>query len=248
MILVSSTHSSYTCNESWILTKPPAGISWSRNQSEPLLSIGLLTTSGWRVELCPEGSISLLHSLCSNVSVCANSLLQHSRFPSEIKSVIAGANWYATKWSRTLWLLSKSSALSSCSPPPVCLKGNPICSDVSHNHVDSSAKSALKAIASLPLHCHNSVATLLVVYCQHTSDLQWWISCRSVAAVVFVSSFESLLCALSTCHLDPVASCDVKFLVKLLDDPALCTLLALRFGFCHHPALSNRLMQSNWTR
>jgi len=81
MIFVSSTCSSHTCNESWILTKPPAGISWSRNQffpytssvfcsrrrpgsyadvgiegtshhmllrmnSEPLLSIGLLTMSG----------------------------------------------------------------------------------------------------------------------------------------------------------------------------------------------------------
>jgi len=141
MILVSSTHSSYTCNESWILTKPPAGISGSRNQffpitsgascsrrrpgsyadvgiegashcmllrmnSEPLLSIGLLTTSGWRVELCPEGSISLLHSLCSSVRVCSRSLLQHTRFSSEIKSVIAGAKWYATKWSRNPWLFS----------------------------------------------------------------------------------------------------------------------------------------------
>ena len=36
--------------------------------------------------------------------------------------------WCATKQSRTLWLLSKSSALSSCSPPPVGLKGKPICS------------------------------------------------------------------------------------------------------------------------
>jgi len=80
-ILVSSTRSSHTCDESWILTKPPAGNSWSRNQffpitsgvscsrkspgscanvgiegtshrmlvrmnSEPFLSIGLLTTSG----------------------------------------------------------------------------------------------------------------------------------------------------------------------------------------------------------
>jgi len=81
MILVSSTRSSHTCNESWTLTKPPAGISWSRKQfcpitsgvscsrrgpgsyadvgiegashhmllrmnSEPFLSIGLLTMSG----------------------------------------------------------------------------------------------------------------------------------------------------------------------------------------------------------
>ena len=125
MILISSTRSSHTCDETWILTKPPAGISWSKNQffpitsgvscsrrspgscadvgiegashrmllrmnSEPFFSIGLLTTSGC-VELCPEGSISLLHSLCSSVSVCSRSLLQHARFSSEIKSVIAGA-------------------------------------------------------------------------------------------------------------------------------------------------------------
>jgi len=36
MILVSSTRSSHTCDESWILTKPPAGISWSRNQFFPI--------------------------------------------------------------------------------------------------------------------------------------------------------------------------------------------------------------------
>ena len=87
-----------------------------RMNSEPFLSIGLLTMSAWCVELCPEGSISLLHSLCSSVSVCSRSLLQHTRFSSEIKTVIAGAKWYATKWLRTPWLLSKSSALSSCSP------------------------------------------------------------------------------------------------------------------------------------
>jgi len=177
MNLVSSTRSSHTCDESWILTKPPAEISWSRNQffpitsgvscsrrrpgshadvgiegashrmllriaSKPFFAIGLLTTSGWCVELCPEGSISLLHSLCSSVSVCSRSLLQHNQFSSKIKSVIAGAKRYATKWSRTPWQLSKSSALSSSSPPPVGLKGKPICSDVSHNHVDSSANSA----------------------------------------------------------------------------------------------------------
>jgi len=33
MILISSTRSSHTCDESKILTKPPAGIFWSRNQS-----------------------------------------------------------------------------------------------------------------------------------------------------------------------------------------------------------------------
>jgi len=32
MILVSSTRSSHTCDEFKILTKPPAGIFWSRNQ------------------------------------------------------------------------------------------------------------------------------------------------------------------------------------------------------------------------
>ena len=37
--------------------------------------------------------------------------------------MIAGAKWYATKWSRALRLLSKSSALSWCSLPPVGLKG-----------------------------------------------------------------------------------------------------------------------------
>ena len=35
MILVSSTRSSHTSDESWILTKPPAGITWSRNQVFP---------------------------------------------------------------------------------------------------------------------------------------------------------------------------------------------------------------------
>jgi len=64
-----------------------------RMNSERFLSIGLLTTSGWCVELCPEGSIFLLHSLCSSVSVCSRSLLQHTRFSSEMKLVIAGAKW-----------------------------------------------------------------------------------------------------------------------------------------------------------
>jgi len=36
MILVSSTGSSHTYDESWILTKPPAGISWSRSQFFPI--------------------------------------------------------------------------------------------------------------------------------------------------------------------------------------------------------------------
>ena len=147
------------------MTKSPAGIFWSWNQSfpissgvscsrrrqesyaavgiegashrmllrmnsEPFSSIVLLTMSGWCLELCLEGSFSLLHSLCSSVSVCSISLLQHSRFSPEIKSVIAGTKWYATKWSRTLWVLTKSSALSSCFHPPIGLKGKPICSDV----------------------------------------------------------------------------------------------------------------------
>ena len=38
MILVSSTSSSHTCDESKILTKPPAGISWSRNRFFPITS------------------------------------------------------------------------------------------------------------------------------------------------------------------------------------------------------------------
>ena len=66
-----------------------------------------------------------------------------------------------TKWSRTLWLLSKSSALSSCSAQRVGLKGKPICFDVSHNHVDSSANSALKAIAFLTL----SIVTIVSPPC-----------------------------------------------------------------------------------
>ena len=36
MILVSSTRSSHTADEPWILTKPPAGISLSRNQLFPI--------------------------------------------------------------------------------------------------------------------------------------------------------------------------------------------------------------------
>ena len=38
MILNSSTCSSHTCDESWILTKPPTGICWSRNQVFPITS------------------------------------------------------------------------------------------------------------------------------------------------------------------------------------------------------------------
>jgi len=38
MILVSSTRSSHVSDESWILTKPPAAISWSRNQVFSLIS------------------------------------------------------------------------------------------------------------------------------------------------------------------------------------------------------------------
>ena len=126
-----------------------------RMNSVPFLLIGLLTMSVWCVELCLEGSTSLLYFLCSSVSVCSRSLLQHSRFSSKMKSVIAASKWYATKWSRILWLLSESSVLFSCSPPPVSLKGKPICSEVSHDHVDSSSNSALKATNSF--HCYNYV-------------------------------------------------------------------------------------------
>jgi len=38
MMFVSSTRSSHTCDESWILTKPPVGISWPRNQVFPVTS------------------------------------------------------------------------------------------------------------------------------------------------------------------------------------------------------------------
>jgi len=157
---------------------------WHRGRSPPFLrmnsgpfsSIGLLTMSGRCVEFCLEGSISLLHAVCSSVRVCSSSLLQHSQFSSKIKSVITGAKWYTTKWSRTLLLLSKSSALSLCSPPPVGLKSKFICSDVSHIHVDSSANFDLKVIAAPTL----SVVTVVSspcckacrLFCQHTSDLR----------------------------------------------------------------------------
>jgi len=87
-----------------------------RLNSKNFLLIGLLTMSGWCVEFCLEGSISLLHSLCSIVRVFSSSLLQHFRSSSKMKSVVAGAKWYATKLSRTLWLLSKFFAWSLLSP------------------------------------------------------------------------------------------------------------------------------------
>jgi len=106
----------------------------------------------------------------------------------------------------------------------------PICSDVSHNHVDSSANSVLKAITSLlspsSQQCRRLACRLI---CRHTSGLHWWKSCQSTAAVVLDLSFGSLLCTLSTRHLDPVTELHlVKVLTKLLDDPAPCTLLAPR--------------------
>jgi len=120
---VSFTCSFHTCEKSKILTKPTAGIFWSRNKSFPIssdvscsrrrrgsyavvgiegashrmllcmnsenfTSIGLLTMSGWCVELCLEGSIFLLYSKCSSVSVRSILLLQYTRFSSKIKSVI----------------------------------------------------------------------------------------------------------------------------------------------------------------
>ena len=146
MILVSSTRSSHTCEESWILMKPPSGSSWSRNQlfpitsgvscsrrspgscadvgiegtshrmllrmnSEPFLSIGLLTTSGLCIELCPEGSISLLHSLCSSVSVCSRLLLQHTRFSSESQLNQALRNKHLKRPHKTLTLAQESEHL-----------------------------------------------------------------------------------------------------------------------------------------
>jgi len=53
--------------------------------SEPFLSTGLLIMNGWCVELCLEGSISLLYSLCISIIVCSNSLLQHSRFSCTVR-------------------------------------------------------------------------------------------------------------------------------------------------------------------
>jgi len=45
----------------------------------------------------------------------------------------------------------------------------------------------------------------------HTSGLHWSKSCQSMAAVGFDSSFGSLLCTLSTRHLDPVTSCESPY-------------------------------------
>ena len=79
-------------------------------------------------------------------------------------NVIAGAKWYATVWPRAPWPLFGSSALSSSAYPSACLKGKPICSYMSHNHVDSSFNSAFKPCCfSNSLHRHNSIAALLVV-------------------------------------------------------------------------------------
>ena len=47
-----------------------------------------------------------------------------------------------------------------------------------------------------------------------------------MSAVFLDSSFGTLLCTLSTGPLDPLELHVLKVLVKLLDDPALCTLLA----------------------
>jgi len=280
MISVLSTRSSHTCDESKILTKPPARIFWSRNQSfpissgvscswrrrgsyaavgiegashhmllrlnsEPFVSIGLLTMSKWCVELCVEGSISLLNSLCSSVSlsVCSSSLLQHSRFSSEIKSLIAGGKWHATKWSRTLWLLSKSSALSSCSLSPVGLKEKPICCKVSHNHVDSSSNSALKVIALLTL----SIITTVSPSCL-SSNLPAYLRVRSALGKIIPISGCCSFCfvvqmpPLHAKHLPPWPRCILwKSLSNFLTIPhcAHCLHLDRRVGFCHHPALSN---------
>jgi len=77
-----------------------------------------------------------------------------------------------------------------------------ICSDVSHNHNDSSANSALKVIASLTL----SIVTIVPQPClscillawAYLGSVHWWKSFRSVAAV----ALDSLLHVhTKLCHL-----------------------------------------------
>ena len=67
MILVSSTRSSHTCDKSQILTKPPAGIIWSRNQVFPI--INSVSCSGRRRGSCANIGIdgaSYCTYLCMN--------------------------------------------------------------------------------------------------------------------------------------------------------------------------------------
>jgi len=91
-------------------------------------------------------SLYFIHCAAALVSVQVRCCSSPDFRPNSSQWSQAPRGTSATKWTRTLWLLSKTSALSSCSPPPVNLKGKPICSNVSQNHGDSSVNSALKAI------------------------------------------------------------------------------------------------------
>ena len=89
--------------------------------------------------------------LFSSVIGCSSLLLQHFRFSSKMPEVIASAKWCTTKWPRALYFipwLPKASVLYSSAPPHVCLKGKQICSNMSHNHVDSFFSPTLKVSAS----------------------------------------------------------------------------------------------------
>jgi len=117
------------------------------------------------LSLASRARSPFLHSLCSSVSVCSSLLLQHFQFSSKIKSVIAGAKWYATKWSRALWLPSKFCSLLVL--PPACWSqgkahllwcGLQPCWLVCQLHIELESD-----CFSNSLHRHNSVATLLVV-------------------------------------------------------------------------------------
>jgi len=141
--------------------------------------------------------------------------------------VIACAKWYAAEWSRSLWLLSKTSALSSCSPPPVGLKGNSICSDVSYSHVDSSANSALKAIASLTL----SIVTIVSLPCL-SSNLPAYLG-SALVKIMLISSccgfrFVVRLPPLHAKHLPPQPSNIFVFISPLFQATHVRTFLQKR--------------------
>jgi len=127
--------------------------------------------------------------------------------------------------------MSKSSYLSSCSPPPVGLKGKPICSDVSHNHVDSSANSVLQAIASLTL----SIVIIVSLPCL-SSNLPAYLE----FAVVKIMLIRGCYCfrfvfrppPFHAEHLPPRQLHLVEVFAKLLDEPAMCALQD-RHAFLH---------------
>jgi len=159
-----------------------------------------------------------LLNICLESLYASRGFVRHS-----LGWLILLCNWscvshYATKWSRTLWLLSKSSALYSCCFPHFSLKGKPICSDVSHNHVDSSANSALKAIACLTL----PIVTIVAPPCL-SSNLPAYLGSSFVKIMPisgccgerFVVRIPLLHATLSTCHLDPVASCESPYQTPL---------------------------------